>query len=191
MKAMSMTFSQALRTVLLLAPLTVAAQPLPPGAGMDGAQTAPWTRPSAARELTLTQVHERLGLNPAQQELWRWFENRVEAYVSTYYRQKSVLPSPDDPATHQVGRMVDNLQNRLAALEQVESATRNLYASLTSEQQKTANQLLIQTIPNFGAAPGNGAAEARRREGKDGKSESGRRFHRPGSSGFGASPPPN
>lgn len=190
MNEIAMKLTNALRLVLVLAPLAAAAQPAPPGGvPIDGARSADngqWTapaRPAGIRELTLPQIHERLSLNPAQQELWHWFENRVDAYISTYYRQKSVLPSPEDPATHQVGRMVDNLQNRLAALEQVESATKTLYASLTPEQQKTANQLLILTIPNFAPLQlSPAAAEVRR---KSGKGDGGRRPHRPGAAGIG------
>lgn len=195
MNEMAMKLINALRLVLVLAPLAAAAQPTHPGVPIDGARSAdngqwmPPARPAGTRELTLPQVHERLGLSPAQQELWRWFENRVDAYVSTYYRQKSVLPSPEDAAPHQVGRMVDNLQNRLAALEQVESATRNLYASLTPEQQRTANQLLILTIPNFAPLQlSPAAAEARRKSGKD---DGGRRPHRPGAGGIGPNMPTN
>lgn len=198
MQTMSMKFMRTLRQVLLLAPLVAGAQPAPPGSGgADGARPADagqWTPAAGAarhRELTLAHVQDRLGLNAAQQELWRWFENRVDAYISTYYRQKSVLPSAEDPATHQVGRMVDNLQNRLAALEQVESATKNLYASLTPEQQKTANQVLILAIPNFVPWQLNQAAAERRREARDGKTEAGRRPHRPGGGGFVGSLPAN
>lgn len=191
-----MKLTQALRLLLVLVPLAATAQPTPPGgAAMDSARPAdngqwmPPARPAGNRELTLLQAQERLGLNAAQQELWRWFENRVDAYVNTYYRQKSVLPAPEDPVTHQVGRMVDNLQNRLAALEQVESATKHLYASLTPEQQKTANQVLILTIPNFAPLQlSPAAAEARRKAGKD---DAGRRPHRPGAGGFGSNTPAN
>jgi hypothetical protein len=59
------------------------------------------------------------------------------------------VPCPDDAATYQVGRVVVNLQNRLAALEEVETAAKSLYESLASEQQKVANELLILTIPTF------------------------------------------
>ncbi len=196
MNEIAMKLTRALRLILVLVQLTAAAQPAPlGGVPIDGARSAdngqwmPPARPAGIRELTLPQVHERLGLSPAQQELWRWFENRVDAYVSTYYRQKSVLPSPEDAAPHQVGRMVDNLQNRLAALEQVESATKNLYASLTLEQQKTANQLLILTIPNFAPLQHSPAtAETRRKSGRD---DGGRRPHRPGAGGIGPHMPAN
>jgi hypothetical protein len=150
---------------------------------MEAVRTAAIANPAGAREVSLPQVHDRLGLTAQQQGVWDSFASRVDAYTSAYYRQKSVAPAPEDAAPHQIGRMVDNLQNRLAALEDVEGAAKTLYASLTPEQQKTANQMLILTIPTF-TSSGNGsdpaAAESRR---KDGKPDAGKRSHRGGTGG--------
>jgi hypothetical protein len=139
--------------------------------------------PSAIHEVTFPQVSDRLGLSDSQQGLWDLFKSSVDAYSGTYYRQKPVVPSPEDAATHQIGRMVDNLQNRLAALEDVESAAKNLYASLTPQQQKIANELLILTIPTFSsssAEPVRSTEDGRR---KEGKSDLGKRSRRGGASG--------
>jgi hypothetical protein len=131
------------------------------------------------QELSMPQVYDRLGLTAAQQEPWRLFESRVDAYTNTYYRQKPVVPSSEDAVTHQIGRMVDNLQNRLAALEEVESAVKSLYASMTAEQQKTANDILLRVIPSFeSAAPSNQPAKESQRKG--GKPDGGTRSHRGG-----------
>ncbi len=135
-------------------------------------------RATGTREVTLQQLHDRLGLSDPQQGLWSVFESRVDSYTSAYYRQKPIDPSPDDAAPHQIGRMVDNLQNRLAALEEVEDAAKTLYANLTSEQQKTANQMLILVIPSFtnsGDGSTNTSPEARR---KDGKLDGSKKSHR-------------
>ena len=116
----------------------------------SGAST--YLNASEKNDSPLAQVRNRLGLTPEQQPLWQAYESKVDAYTALYYRQKPVLASPDDAAVHQIGRMVDNLQNRLAALEDVEQAAKNLYASLSPEQQKTANQVLLSTIPGFGSS---------------------------------------
>jgi hypothetical protein len=97
------------------------------------------------------------------------FNHKVDAYTSVYYRQKSTMSSPEHPAPHQIGRMVDNLQNRLAAFGEVEDAAKDLYASLTLQQQKTANEMLILAIPTFGSSssdPTRSAAETRHKDGK-------------------------
>lgn len=146
-------------------------------------KTTPVTIQSATREVNLPQVLDRLALSAQQLSLWDFFRNKVEAYTSTYYRQKPIVPSVADAAPHQIGQMVDNLQNRLAALEDIESATKNLYASLTPEQQKTANELLILTIPTFlpsSSDSNSSTADARR---KDTRPDAGKRSRRGGAGG--------
>lgn len=182
-------------TMLVLAPVACWAQseagvvPAPGAAAPPGRAAPPRPNPAATREVTLPLLHDRLALTTAQQTLWQVFESKVEAYTETHYRQKPVLPSPEDAAPHQIGRMVDNLQNRLAALEEVEAAAKTLYASLAPGQQKTANQMLLLAIPTFAAVAGgpNQPAEEGRRKG--GKPEGGMRSHRgagPGGMGGGA-----
>ena len=130
-------------------------------------------------ELTLPQLRDRLVLAAPQQLLWSAYEDKVNAYAGAAYREKPVLASQEDTAVHQIGRLVDKLQNRLAALEEVEFTAKALYASLSPEQQKTANQWLISTIPAWvGVAPGASPPEEGRR--KAAKPESGTRPHRPG-----------
>jgi hypothetical protein len=99
------------------------------------------------------------------------------------------VPSPDDAAPHQIGRLVDNLQNRLAALEDVESAAKALYAGLNADQKKIANEMLIATIPTFtslGAGSAEAPADAHRRD----KPDAGKRPHR-GGTGAGMTGPMN
>jgi hypothetical protein len=88
--------------------------------------------------------------------------------------------------------MVDNLQNRLAALEEIEAAAKSLYAVLKPEQQKAANEILILAIPTF-TSTGNESmhsnADARR---KDNKPDAGKRSRRgPGGAGMNGSMPEN
>jgi len=121
---------------------------------------------------TLEQLRDKLTLTPEQQALWRAYEGRVDAYTGQHQRERPVMPSPEEAAPLQVGRLVQNLQNRLAALEDIEQAAKQLYASLNAEQQKTANQLLLTTVPTF-SAPANagGPADSRRsgeRSGREG-----------------------
>lgn len=176
-------------TMLVLAPVACWAQsqagavPTPGADAPLGRAPPPRPNPAAMREVTLPLLHDRLALTAAQQTLWQVFESKVEAYTETHYRQKPVLPSPEDAAPHQIGRMVDNLQNRLAALEEVEAAAKTLYASLAPEQQKTANQMLLLAIPTLAAVGGgpNQPAEESRRKG--GKPEGGMRSHRGGAAG--------
>ena len=188
----SIQMKQIAWSILLLAPLVASAQP--DGKGTSAAELRPpestraaaVPQPPGLREVSLAQLFDRLALSPQQRDLWTAFNNKVDAYASVYYRQKPTTPSPGDPAPHQIGRMVDNLQNRLAALEEVEDAAKNLYAGLTLQQQKTANEMLILAIPTFTAASsetGRESAEPRRRDGKPDETKRSRR------GGVGGGPP--
>ena len=132
-------------------------------------------------ELTLEQLRDRLKLAPEQLPLWTNYANKVSAYIEVFYREKPVLASQQNTAPQQVARIVDTLQNRLAAMEEVESATKKLYAALNAEQQKTANQTLLSTIPSFGSGAAGPASEDARKKGA--KPEG--RGHRGGSAGGG------
>ena len=140
------TKSRAACLVALLMPILLCAQPVgraaPASEGISASQ-------SALREVSLADVSDRLGLSPEQHILWDAYQARVDAYTNAYYRQKPTLPSAEEAATHQIGQLVDKLQNRLAALEDVEGAAKDLYASLTPPQQKIANEWLVLSIPTF------------------------------------------
>ena len=178
--------------MLVLGPLACWAQAQGDGVGPQTVKPVASARAFAAaksgapEDVSLDQLRERLALTGEQQAAWSAFESRVGAYTAAYYRQKPVLPAPEDAVTNQVGRMVDNLQNRLAALEDVESAVKTLFASLTPAQQKIANEMLILTVPTFtpASAP-TGPSEAR---GKGDRPDGGKRSHR-GGAGGGFAPP--
>lgn len=134
---------------------------------------------------TLEQVYDRLALTPEQQPLWRTYVSKVDAYTGLHYREKPAVPSQEEAAPRQIGKLVDNLQNRLAALEEVESAAKSFYASLSPEQQKTANEMLLSTVPTF--APSSSDYKQPREEGKSkgGRSDGGMRTRRGGGMGGG------
>jgi hypothetical protein len=147
---------------------------------------------SKSPESSLAQLHDRLALTVQQQGFWSAYEGKVDAYVSAYYRQKPVVPAPEDTAPHQIGRLVDNLQNRLAALEELESAAKVLYASLIPVQQKIANQLLISTIPSFTSTDIGSNLPGEDAHRKENKPDSGKRSHRGGAgAGMAGSMPQN
>jgi hypothetical protein len=157
-------------------PLFVGAQALDP---------SPVSVPAVSKavgklEVTLAQLRDRLVLKPEQQALWIAYAGKVNAYAEVFYREKPVLASQETTALQQVGRLVDSMQNRLAALEDVEIAAKNLYASLSSDQQKIANQLLVATLPSFTSYAPNTSGESKRSAPKP---ESGSRQHRGGGMG--------
>lgn len=160
---------------LMLAPMAVWAQSDTPPAPPDG-EPGPAASVSASGYMgsagayhdMLAQLRDKLALTPEQQPLWRAYEAKVDAYNGQYYRERPVQPSAEEAATQQFARLVQNQQNRLAALEELEQAARTLYAGLNAEQQKTANQLLLATVPTFGGGGGRGGptADSRRTGGE-------------------------
>jgi hypothetical protein len=106
------------------------------GPVMAGAQTdGPTLRPQGARsvtasagkeEMTLEQLRIRLALTPEQLSQWSAYEGKVDGYTQLYYREKPILASQESTVSQQIARVVDRLQNRLAALEEVEGAAKAL-----------------------------------------------------------------
>ena len=133
----------------------------------------------------LDQVRDRLGLTAQQQALWHAYEVSIDAYNGLHYREIPVMSTQGDKAPRQIGRLVDNLQNRLAALEDVEQASKKLYAGLTVSQQLTADQLLLSTVPTFISNTGYINAPQGGSTRQNGRSDGGMRSRRGGSSGGG------
>lgn len=107
------------------------------------------TAPSALHDGSRAQVQDRLQLTEAQLDYWVKYEGKLDAYSKLFYEEKPIGAYASDVAPHQFARLTDNLQNRLAALEDIEAAAKSLYASLNAEQQTIANQSLMSTVPTF------------------------------------------
>ena len=137
---------------------------------------------SGKLEISLEQLRDRLALKTEQQALWGAYADKVNAYADVFYREKPVLASQESTAPHQVGRLVDNMQNRLAALEDVEFAAKKLFESLSPDQQRIANQRLIATIPTFSSYAPSGSDDGAR---KTTKPDSATRQHRGGAGSMG------
>lgn len=159
--------------LLVLAPLTGWAQSDTPPAPPEG-ERGPATSVSAlgyggaggSYQDMLMQLRDKLTLTPQQQPLWRAYEAKVDAYSGQHTRERPVLPSAEEAAPQQFARLVQNQQNRLAALEELEQAARTLYAALDAQQQKALNQSLLSTVPTFGGGRGGPATESKRASGE-------------------------
>lgn len=141
------------------------------------AQTPPPPPNGPAAGGSLSSVHDQLGLQATQEAAWQKYESAVNAYITLHYQERPVLASENDAAPVQIRRLVDQHSNRLAALEDIETAAKALYATLTPAQQRQANQNLLASIPVIGGGSSGGPASAD----KAGKPEG--RGHRGGGSG--------
>lgn len=103
--------------------------------------------PFAGVAQALENAENRLHLTPAQAPLWDRYACRVESLLDDQMRSPPVSASDANSALAAIARKLDVVRNRLAALEQIESAARALYLGLDPGQQKIADSLLPATLP--------------------------------------------
>jgi len=108
--------------------------------------------PPALHDDTRAQVEDRLKLTAPQLPYWGKYQATLDAYSKLFYEEKPIGTYASDTAPRQFARLTSSLQNRLAALEDIEDAAKALYASLNGEQQAIANQSMISTVPTFASA---------------------------------------
>ena len=144
--------------------------------------------PADKYDTPLDKAKNSLTLKPEQMVLWQAFEDRVNALNQLFYLENPVKSAVSDPASRQIGRLVVRLQNRLAALEDVETAAKNLFVSLSPEQQQTANLMLLSTIPRLNEDASKVSPASEVRQSKDAKSDAGGHKRRSGGmAGLGSS----
>lgn len=102
-------------------------------------------------EYRLSLFQEDLKLKPEQNDAWQSFARMTRAYAGDIARERArgMRATTGSTATanalQHVGEAVDAAQNRLTALQDVESSTKTLYQTLTSEQKALAD-IRIPTI---------------------------------------------
>jgi hypothetical protein len=94
----------------------------------------------------VAEVQQRLKLQKAQQAAWDAYARRVQALMLDQLRGVPRGPDNED-GLHQINRRVDIVRNRLAAMEDIADAAAQLYALLSPEQRKVADDLLPTTVP--------------------------------------------
>lgn len=166
----------ALPALLLTASLLAACSPL--GGGPGGRDD----NPSGRREMggggaaivgqlqgQLQDTATALNLAPAQLVLWDTYQERVGALMAD---QIKLTPyrTPRQNAPQQIAGKVDTVRNRLTALEEIQEAANQLYASLDDEQKRTADRLLPATVPAlYSGLAGEAVGEGRREAGSPGE----------------------
>lgn len=143
-----------------------------------GQTSSPPSAVAYGSEQGLQGLLPRLNLNESQLALWRQLALRVTAWEQNLYKEHPVW-SAEANVVAEMGRMTLNLQNRLSLMEDLESAIKALYASLTPEQQAIVNPALLQSIAGLLPAPdrrdGADAPAQRQDNGRYGSGGSGRR----------------
>ena len=125
----------------------------PVTAPIDSSRTA-LAPPARIPDSALMQVRGRLKLTDAQQPFWSDYVVRIDNYNKVYYQETPVSSLNGESAPHQIARFIDNLQNRLAVLDEIERSTKALYDVLDAGQKQVADQFLFSTIPIFASSLG-------------------------------------
>lgn len=107
---------------------------------------------TAGSDSSRAALQDRLQLTAPQLPYWARFEARLDAYSKLFYEETPIAAFAGEPAPRQFARLTDSLQNRLAALEDIERGAKDLYAVLSVDQQKIATQLLLASVPTFATA---------------------------------------
>lgn len=104
-------------------------------------------------EYRLTLMEEALKLTPAQHNEWQVFAKNVRTYAADVARERARNAAPTSvtasggyqAGTLYIGQVVDAARNRLTALEDIETAAKALYLTLTADQKAIADM----RIPTF------------------------------------------
>lgn len=134
--------------------------------------------PGGASDSGSARLRDRLNLENEQLDAWTRYTAAIDAYSKLYYSEKPLAAFASESGARQIGRMVDSLQNRLAALEGVEAAARELYALLNPTQKKIADQAMASSIPVFASAGSSFCPEPSERKGKPERNEGTQRSRR-------------
>lgn len=94
----------------------------------------------------LQETASALKLAPAQLVLWDAYQEQAGALMTDQIKLNRYRNSRQN-ALQQIAGKVDTVRNRLTALEEIQDAANQLYASLDDEQKRTADRLLPATVP--------------------------------------------
>jgi DNA-binding ferritin-like protein (Dps family) len=128
-----------------------------------------------------------LKLQASQDAAWTRYSEAIDVYNKTYYEEKPIAAYATDAGPRQVGRLVDILQNRLAALDEIESAAKNLYEVLNADQKKVADQLMVASVPVFASVGGAMCPDPSEKKAKSDKPAGAQRSRHSGGASSGAS----
>ena len=95
----------------------------------------------------LDAVKKKLKLTDPQQAFWADYEKQVSALFVDLKKAKARVGGTTAP--QQIGQVLGVTQNRYAAMENIFDASKKLYESLSDSQKKTADEMLITTVPSF------------------------------------------
>ena len=95
----------------------------------------------------LYDLRMRLLVTPAQSEAWNDFHAKVWAWSEESFRGRVATASSEQSALQAMQFRLGQTQSRYALMESLSDSVKKLYAVLSPEQQRTADQYLPPVIP--------------------------------------------
>jgi hypothetical protein len=94
----------------------------------------------------LQETSTALKLTPRQAVLWDAYQERISALMADLMRIEPYSAHLGS-APQQIEKKAASVRNRLAAMEDIVDASKQLYEALDPEQKKIADQRLAATVP--------------------------------------------
>jgi hypothetical protein len=115
----------------------------------SGGERSEATRLSANDQIRMQLTNTRLALklSSEQNPAWQSYEDKVIGLISEQPQ------SPGDGAVKQIDRNAELLRGRLAAMQDLAYAAKDLYAILSDDQKAVAERMLGATVPPAYAGP--------------------------------------
>jgi len=95
----------------------------------------------------LDSAKKKLSITKEQQGLWSDYEKSLITLFGDLKRAKARVGGAT--AVQQIGQVLGVTQNRYAGMEQVYESAKKLYDGLSDSQKRTADEILINTVPSF------------------------------------------
>lgn len=118
------------------------------GAGRGGVGHGMWGNPEAAVAGYLAALKVELKITPDQSKAWQAFESKAKQQGDTMAARHAQMfaqsTAADQTAPERLAQRTEQMKQGLASMETMTAAVKDLYAALTPEQKKIADQQLAQ-----------------------------------------------
>ncbi len=140
-----------------------------PGAGRGG-PGGRWSNPAAAVEGHLAALKVELKITPDQDTAWKTFTDKARQQADTMIARRdarraqmsSTTPATPQSAPERLAQRTEFAKQRVAGMETMTAAVKDLYAVLTPEQKTLADRQLAHG-PMGGGGRGMGGGRGFRR----------------------------
>ena len=106
--------------------------------GMDGRMGA--GNPAVMVESHLTSLKSELNLTPGQEGAWQAFADKAKQQAESMQAMRGTMQQAAGSAPERMSQHTEMMKQRLAGMETMASAVKDLYAILTPEQKAIADK---------------------------------------------------